>query len=208
MIIHLTDKFITNEYHVRIRTNIQIYWDHIFIANDVSASEFNTTELPPIYADLHYRGFSELEKKDFSSPHIPDYNSITQGQKWRDLVGTYTKYGDVLPLLLNSDSKYVIMNAGDEISLQFDATSLPKLEKGWSRDFLFYNDGWLKDGDLNTAQGQTVAPLPFHGMGSYPEGSKDRYPVSDEYSDYREEYNTRIITTDKFKNSLKNISNN
>ena len=208
MIIDLTDKFITNEYHVRIRTNMQIYWDHIFIANDVSASEFNTTELPPIYADLHYRGFSELEKKDFSSPHIPDYNSITQGQKWRDLVGTYTKYGDVLPLLLNSDSKYVIMNAGDEISLQFDATSLPKLEKGWSRDFLFYNDGWLKDGDLNTAQGQTVAPLPFHGMGSYPEGAKDRYPVSDEYSDYREEYNTRVITTDKFKNSLKNISNN
>ncbi len=208
MIIDLTDKFITNEYRVRIRTNMQIYWDHIFIANDVSASEFNTTELPPIYADLHYRGFSELEKKDFSSPHIPDYNSITQGQKWRDLVGTYTKYGDVLPLLLNSDSKYVIMNAGDEISLQFDATSLPKLEKGWSRDFLFYNDGWLKDGDLNTAQGQTVAPLPFHGMSSYPEGAKDRYPVSDEYSDYREEYNTRIITTDKFKNSLKNISNN
>ena len=208
MIIDLTDKFITNEYRVRIRTNMQIYWDHIFIANDVSASEFNTTELPPIYADLHYRGFSELEKKDFSSPHIPDYNSITQGQKWRDLVGTYTKYGDVLPLLLNSDSKYVIMNAGDEISLQFDAISLPKLEKGWSRDFLFYNDGWLKDGDLNTAQGQTVAPLPFHGMSSYPEGAKDRYPVSDEYSDYREEYNTRIITTDKFKNSLKNISNN
>ena len=90
MIIDLTDKFITNEYRVRIRTNMQIYWDHIFIANDVSASEFNTTELPPIYADLHYRGFSELEKKDFSSPHIPDYNSITQGQKWRDLVGTYT----------------------------------------------------------------------------------------------------------------------
>jgi len=208
MIIDLTDKFITNEYRVRIRTNMQIYWNHIFIANDVSASEFNTTELPPIYADLHYRGFSELEKKDFSSPHIPDYNSITQGQKWRDLVGTYTKYGDVLQLLLNSDSKYVIMNAGDEISLQFDATSLPKLEKGWSRDFLFYNDGWLKDGDLNTAQGQTVGPLPFHGMSSYPEGAKDRYPVSDEYSDYREEYNTRIITTDKFKNSLKNISNN
>ena len=45
-------------------------------------------------------------------------------------------------------------------------------------------------------------------MSSYPEGAKDRYPVSDEYSDYREEYNTRIITTDKFKNSLKNISNN
>ena len=100
------------------------------------------------------------------------------------------------------------MNAGDEISLQFDATSLPELEKGWRRDFLFYNDGWLKDGDLNTAQGQTVEPIPFHGMSSYPNGAQDQYPEADEYSAYREEYNTRIITTDKFKNSIKDLSNN
>ena len=187
---------------------MQIYWDHIFIASDVSGNVFNKTELSPIYADLQYRGFSELDKKDYGSPHIPDYYSITQGQKWRDLIGYYTKYGDVLPLLLNSDSKYVIMNAGDEISLQFDATSLPELEKGWRRDFLFYNDGWLKDGDLNTAQGQTVEPIPFHGMSSYPNGAQDQYPETDEYSAYREEYNTRIITTDKFKNSIKDLSNN
>ena len=96
------------------------------------------------------------------------------------------------------------MNAGDEISVQFDASSLPKLKMGWSRDFLFYNDGWLKDGDLNTAQGQTVNPLPFHGMSSYPEGAEEGYPANDEYSSYREEYNTRIITTDRFKNYLKN----
>ena len=96
------------------------------------------------------------------------------------------------------------MNAGDEISVQFDASSLPKLKMGWSRDFLFYNDGWLKDGDLNTAQGQTVNPLPFHGMSSYPEGAVGGYPINDEYSSYREEYNTRVITTDRFKNSLKN----
>ncbi len=208
MIIDLTDKFITNDHRVRIRTNMQIYWDHIFIASDVSGNVFNKTELSPIYADLQYRGFSELDKKDYGSPHIPDYYSITQGQKWRDLIGHYTKYGDVLPLLLNSDSKYVIMNAGDEISLQFDATSLPELEKGLRRDFLFYNDGWLKDGDLNTAQGQTVEPIPFHGMSSYPNGAQDQYPEADEYSAYREEYNTRIITTDKFKNSIKDLSNN
>ena len=204
MIIDLTDKFISDEYRIRIRTNMQIYWDHIFIASEVSDNEFNTTVLDPVYADLHYRGFSKQHQKDYSSPHIPDYYSTTQGQKWRDLVGTYTRYGNVLPLLLQSDNKYVIMNAGDEISVQFDASSLPKLKMGWSRDFLFYNDGWLKDGDLNTAQGQTVNPLPFHGMSSYPEGAEEGYPANDEYSSYREEYNTRIITTDRFKNSLKN----
>ena len=60
------------------------------------------------------------------------------------------------------------MNAGDEIPLQLDAPALPQLQDDWSRDFIFYNDGWLKDGDLNTARGQTVEPLPFHGMTSYP----------------------------------------
>ena len=38
---------------------------------------------------------------------------------------TYTKYGDILELLLDSDNKYAIMNAGDEITIKFDASSLP-----------------------------------------------------------------------------------
>ena len=95
------------------------------------------------------------------------------------------------------------MNAGDEITLKFDASSLPKLEEGWARDFLFYNDGWLKDGDLNTANGQTVEPLPFHGMTSYPEGAYNQYPVDNELEKYRKEYNTREITTEDFKSLLK-----
>ena len=45
-------------------------------------------------------------------------------------------------------------------------------------------------------------------MSSYPNGAQDQYPEADEYSAYREEYNTRIITTDKFKNSIKDLSNN
>ena len=40
-------------------------------------------------------------------------------------------------------------------------------------------------------------------MSSYPEGAEEGYPINDEYSSYREEYNTRVITTDGFKNSLK-----
>ena len=63
------------------------------------------------------------------------------------------------------------MNSGDELSLEFDALKLPSLKKDWKREFIFYNDGWLKDGDLNTAYGKTVEPLPFHGMSSYPEGA-------------------------------------
>ena len=203
LIFDMTNKFITNDYRVRIRTNMQIYWDHIFITNSSSGNKLVINELYPTSANLHYRGFSMLSRIDYSSPHIPEYYSISKGQKWRDLIGDYTKYGDVLDLLMNSDNKYVIMNAGDEISLNFKASNLPTLPKDWSRDFFFYNDGWLKDGDLNTNRGQTVEPLPFHGMISYPDGADGNYPTSKEYDAYRKKYNTRKITTENFKEFLR-----
>ena len=207
MITDLTNKFLNKDYRIRIRTNMQIYWDHAFIANSPSGNTINTLVLKPTYADLHYRGFSTLSQKNKSSPHIPDYYSVEKGQKWRDLTGTYTRYGDVLDLLMESDNKYAIMNSGDEITLRFDASNIPKLPKDWDRDFLFYNDGWLKDGDLNTARGQTIEPLPFHGMVSYPEGAENQYPSDDEYNAYREKYNIRQITTDSFKELLRESNN-
>jgi hypothetical protein len=91
------------------------------------------------------------------------------------------------------------MNAGDEVSLEFIAADLPDLPENWRRDFLFYNDGWLKDGDLNTAHGQTVKPLPFHGMTAYPYGPDDAYPENDEYKIYMNTYNTRKVKTESFK---------
>ena len=206
MIVDLTERFISADYRIRIRTNMQIYWDHIFIATDVTNNDLAVVSLQPISADLHYRGFSTVSRKDFSSPHIPDYYDITTGQKWRDLTGTYTRYGDVLPLLLESDSKYVIMNAGDEVSLEFIAADLPDLPENWRRDFLFYNDGWLKDGDLNTAHGQTVEPLPFHGMTAYPYGPDDAYPENEEFKVYMSTYNTRKIKTESFTQFLRQTS--
>jgi hypothetical protein len=185
---------------------MQIYWDHIFIATDVTDGNLEVIRLQPVLADLHYRGFSALSQKNFSSPHLPDYYNITTGQKWRDLTGIYTKFGDVLPLLLESDSKIVIMNAGDEISLEFATAELPELPNNWSRDFLFYNDGWLKDGDLNTAHGQTAEPLPFHGMSAYPYGPDDGYPSDPEHVNYMELYNTRMVTTNSFKDEIRNYS--
>jgi hypothetical protein len=206
MIVDLTERFIAADYRIRIRTNMQIYWDHIFIATDVTNNDLAVVGLQPTSADLHYRGFSTVSRKDFNSPHLPDYYNITTGQKWRDLTGTYTRYGDVLPLLLESDSKYVIMNAGDEISLEFIAADLPDLPENWRRDFLFYNDGWLKDGDLNTAHGQTVEPLPFHGMTAYPYGPDDAYPENKDFKDYMSTYNTRQIKTETFKQFLRQTS--
>ena len=36
-----------------------------------------------------------------------------------------TRYGDVTPLLRTVEDHYVVFGAGEEISLEFDATALP-----------------------------------------------------------------------------------
>jgi hypothetical protein len=202
MVFDLSGKFPARDHRVRIRTNMQIYWDHIFYATHVTSAALRLTPLEIESADLHYRGFSEVTRATPYSPHTPNYQIVSTQQKWRDLTGAYTRYGEVAPLLLESDSKYVIMNAGDEMTLAFDAAQIAPLPAGWKRDFIFYNDGWVKDGDLNTAHGQTVAPLPFQEMSSYPYGANDAYPSDEDHARFLKEYNTRAVTTEGFRRAM------
>ena len=204
VIADLSGKFLSSDHRIRIRTNMEIYWDYIFFSDELSSAPLNSTVLEPVSADLHYRGFSRTFRKGGRyGPHWFDYSTVEKDPKWRDLSGNYTRYGDVLPLLTSSDNKYIISNAGDETSVKFDATKLPELKSGWKRDFLIHSVGWVKDGDINTATGNTVLPLPFHGMKSYPPGPGDNYPNDAELQKYNKEYNTRVVTPDRFLNALR-----
>jgi hypothetical protein len=204
VIANLTGKFLTpNDRRIRIQTNMQIYWDEIFFSSGLSKAPVHMHDLTMTSARLAYRGYSASYRKGGPfGPHWFDYDKTTRGQKWRDLTGYYTRYGNVLPLLKAADDEYIIANSGDELSIDFDATKLPALPKGWRRDFLIYSEGWVKDGDLNTTYGQTVAPLPFHAMPSYPYGPNTAYPTDPGHKKYQQEYNTRLIGTDNFKNAL------
>jgi len=185
---------------LRIRTNMEIYWDQIFYTNDNTEAPVRTRMIAPSSAELHYRGFSRTYRKGGRyGPHWFDYSEVNTEQKWRDLTGMYTRFGDVLPLLSEADDKYIIKNAGDETIIDFDADSLPALPEGWKRDFLIHSVGWVKDGDLNTATGQTVAPLPFHAMSCYPYGTDEAYPKDKEHLEYMKKYNTRQVTTRDFR---------
>ena len=121
---------------------------------------------------------------------------------WRDLPGNYTRYGDVLPLLTEADDMYIIKNAGDETTVEFNAGTLPDLPDGWKRDFLIHCVGWVKDGDLNTASGQFVEPLPFHGMSQYPYGDAESYPSDKTHLEYLRDYNTRKVTAVNFSRAI------
>ena len=61
-------------------------------------------------------------------------NLVSTKQRWRDLIGYYTRYGDVRELLTQIDDRYVIVNSGDEMSLRF--TEQPPPPAGWVRDYV------------------------------------------------------------------------
>jgi len=200
VVIDLAGLLPTRDHHVRLRTNMQIYWDEMFVADDVNGggrggqeSSAAVTTLSPESGDLHYRGFSRMYRRGGRyGPHWFDYDSVTTESPWRPITGAATRYGDVRPLLDRSDDQYVVMVPGDEVTVEFDAPAAGP-PPGWTRDFLLYSDGWIKDSDLNTADGTTIGPLPYHAITSYPYASGDAYPADSARQRYLREYNTRII---------------
>ena len=85
----------------------------------------------------------------------------------------------------------MILGSGDALRVHFDASALPPLADGWTRDYLVFLDGWAKDRDPNTLEALSVEPLPFHGMSAYPYGPDEHFPDGAEHAAWRAEWNTR-----------------
>ena len=190
---------------LRLRTNLEIYWDQIRWAKGAPDTPLKETTLEPQVADLHYRGYSVMHMPvGAGAPEIPDYNQIEgTKQRWRDLIGYYTRYGDVRELLQTIDDRYVIMNSGDEMSLRFAEQSPPPA--GWVRDFVIKGDGWIKDGDYNSMFSKTVLPLPYHAKVAYntPPGELEDEWVYRHHPDDWRNYQTRYVTPEVFGNALR-----
>ncbi|RIL10661.1 hypothetical protein DCC79_07350 [bacterium] len=197
---------------LRLRTNMEVYWDSLAVATPLPDAELRRRTLPAASADLRYRGFSYTNYTDGTGsrtePEVPDYDRLSgPGQMWPDLVGFYTRFGDVRPLLADVDDRYVILNAGDEIALRFDAPAAPPA--GWVRDFVFVSDGWEKDGDLNTSYSKTVHPLPSHDRPAYtepwndgPVGPLADDPVYQAHAQDWVDYHTRHVTPERFRRGV------
>jgi hypothetical protein len=187
---------------VRLRTSMEIYWDHIAWTQARPDTELRITRVLPDTAELRYRGFSRTRQDGRRAPELPEYVVAGTAPIWRDLVGHYTRFGDVRPLLVDTDDRYVIMNAGDELRLRFAAP--PPAPPGWVRDYVFVGDGWVKDGDYNNGFSGTLQPLPYHGLTDYsqPPGRLAEEPaVRQNPNDWRT-YHTRYITPTRFHHAL------
>jgi tetratricopeptide (TPR) repeat protein len=205
ILVDLTNVFRPGVAHrVRLRTNLEIYWDSIEWARGLPDTPLTITRLDPDVADLHYRGYSVIETQGTRAPELPDYARIAgTTQRWRDLEGYYTREGDVRELLKHTDDRYVIMNSGDEMSLRFPEQAPPR--DGWIRDFVIAGDGWIKDGDYNSTFSRTVQPLPYHARSEYTDapGRLEDEPAYRAHPGDWQTYHTRYVAADRFRQALR-----
>src|ERR1700722_8484872 len=197
MTADLTGKLPQGTRKIRLTTNLQIYWDSILInraPQNFNEQSGRVETIPLAHADLEAHGYP-LKIEGTPPGNVSYvYEEISATGPYTRPMGTYTRYGDVLPLLTKTDDKLAVFGSGDEVRLDFDPSKLPPLPTGWVRDYFFAANGYEKDMDFYAAEGNFVAPLPFLSMGDYPYTPKKLYPLDDAHVNYLLEYNTRHMS--------------
>jgi Tfp pilus assembly protein PilF len=192
MTVELSGALPEGAHLVRITTSMRIYWDQVRVG-DIASTAAEVARVDPEFATLRFRGFPASIRPDGSGPPAYDYDSEEPFVIWKAHAGAYTRFGDVTPLLLAADDRYVVTRGGDEIILGFDAAALPAAAPGMERTFLIYADGFGKDMDLNSARPDSVGPLPYHAMKSFPYGEADGHLLEPGILEYLATWNTRIV---------------
>ncbi|HET9087429.1 MAG TPA: ASPIC/UnbV domain-containing protein, partial [Acidobacteriaceae bacterium] len=201
--VDLTGKLPPGVRRLRIRTNLQIYWDQILVDNGPDrAREIRQTELPLALSTLAFRGYPQQIEGKTPGDLTYRYDRISSTGPFARQRGDYTRYGNVTPLLERIDNQFVIFGSGEEIDAEFRANKLPPLPANWRRDYFFYANGFVKDMDFYEASPFTVAAIPFHGMKTYPYPKNQHYPSTPSAVAYRLHWNTRFDSgqhTQKYK---------
>jgi len=193
IVVDLTDKLPVGTRRIRIVTNLQVYWDQVLVDNGAeNASHVHQTEVPLAHAGLRFHGYPR--QIDGVSPGDLSYNydEVSLTGPFQRQRGSYTRFGDVTPLLTGIDNRYAIFGSGEEIGAEFDATVLPAVPLHWKRDYLFYANGYVKDMDFYDALPFTVSQLPFHEMSGYPYPAGEAYPEDTKSIDYQLNWNDRF----------------
>ncbi len=193
IVVDLSGKLPPGTRRIRLVTNLQIYWDQALVDNGPELPHrMHQTELALASAQLAFRGYPEQIDGKTPGDLTYNYQHISQTGPFTRSRGSYTRYGEVTPLLQSVDEKFVIFGSGEDIDLEFSTASLPPLPRGWKRDYFFYANGFVKDMDFYEASPFTVADMPFHGMSTYPYPASEHYPLDDQRMEYELEWNDRF----------------
>lgn len=153
---------------LRITTNLDLAYDQILLGIADEHATTRVSELEATRAELRFLGYPRATRPAAGAPPVYDYDKRLSSETWRDQFGYATRFGEVGELLAQSDDRLVVMVHGDEVALSFDSSSLPALPTGWKRDLWLYAVAYAKDMNLVSASSDTIGPLPYRDMASYP----------------------------------------
>ncbi len=188
-----TGRILPGDRKIRISSNMDLYWDRIFLAEHLPSVPLLLKEVPAKSADLHFLGYPREYSPDGRRPNLYDYSNVDRTASWKLMDGDYTRYGEVGELLKEVDDCCVIMGHGEEVTLRFPADAFRPVAEGRRRTFILKTDSYCKDMDLYTAHSDAVEPLPFHAMSGYPYGPNEHYPDNEKTRAYRRLFNTRRV---------------
>ncbi len=204
MLVDVTGKLTGPRCRLRLRTNMHVCWDQAFVAADCRIISPEAKPLPNGRGSVRTTCL-EVNQATLAVGHIPaEYSPDGRLPKLYDYhrgddvpmvgqSGRRTRFGEVTELLHQRDDRFVIFGPGDDLTVRFDAASLPPLPPRWKRSFVLRTAGYCKDTALSTAHGSMVEPLPFQAMRNYPYGAEQRYPNDALHRDYLRRYHTREV---------------
>jgi tetratricopeptide (TPR) repeat protein len=194
MTVDLTGKVAGPRCMLRLRTNMECYYDQTFVAIAEPSTRLKTHTLPVSRASLSYRGYTREVSPDGRLPLLYDYDYVDPAPLAR-LAGKLTRFGDVAKLLHADDDQFCLVGPGDEVRIEFEAKALPALPEGWTRSYVLRTIGYCKDADPFTATSDFVGPLPWKGMPEFPFKHGETRPLDPAYETYLREYQTRPAAT-------------
>ena len=181
---------------IRLHTNIELFIDRLWLARDLSnvenvKSQVERRKVMASKATLKPSGYPREYSPDGRSPLLYDYSLMDPAMDYKTMAGSYTRFGDVLPLLGAADDQSVIMARAEEILVQFPASEPSSENHRFT--FILDSTGYCKDMDLYTAFPHTVEPLPYLAMPSYPYAPNTPFPETEAHRKWRSTYNTRHL---------------
>ncbi len=192
MTVDLTGKLSGQNCIIRIKTNMECYYDQAFIIKRDRDAEtsLRVRALPVARARLGYRGYTREISPDGKQPLIYDYDYVDPAPL-ASFRGKLTRHGDVTRLLEADDDQLCLIGPGDEVQIEFPASDLPPPPSGWTRSYVVRGIGYCKDADPFTATSDSTLPLPWRGMPAFPFGRAVKRPHDPAYDSYLRAYQTR-----------------
>ena len=198
MTADLSGKLPRGTQKIRLTTNLQIYWDNILISRTPQASTSGSTprltSVPLIHADLEFHGYP------YKIEGIPPgnvryvYEKTSATGPYTRPKGTYTRYGDVLPLLTATDDRLAVFGSATRSGSTSILQNFQRCRQGGCATTSSPPTVTKKIWTSTPPKATTSLPLPFLSMGEYPYSTKKYFPLDDAHVNYLLEYNTRHMS--------------